>query len=217
MIRPAFLFDLDGTLLDTAPDFEYCLNQLLHEQKKPPIVLTSLREKVSFGAKGMLEFGLGLSECHPNFSFFHQKFLALYQTCLGQRTTFFPGVLTILQRLEETGLRWGIVTNKPTRFTHALLEKFPFLQKADCVVCGDSLSVQKPHAAPLLHACQQLAILPAHCWYVGDAKTDLEASRAAGMRCAIANYGYIPQAEDPSHWQADYYLPNIEALTALLV
>lgn len=216
----AILFDLDGTLLDTAPEFTHCLNLLLSQAGLPLVSEASLRSSVSYGAKGMVEFGFKITELDERYQAIKDQFLSLYAKDIGSKTHFFPGIVNLLERLKRLGLPWAIVTNKPEQFTLPLLEKFAPLQQASCVVAGDTLKTQKPDPAPLLHACQQLAVNPKHCWYVGDAKTDQEASQKAGMRCAIAHYGYIPPTEDALTWQADFdaFTPNeIEKLLTPMV
>ncbi len=213
----AVLFDLDGTLLDTAPEFETCLNTLLQQEGKSPIALADLKSWVSFGARGMLKFGFKLSEQDPYLEELLPQFLALYQDNIGFQTKFFPGMANILTLINSKEIPWAIVTNKPLKFTLPLVEKFELLRKATCVVAGDSLPVQKPDAAPLLHACQQLAVNPQHCWYIGDARTDVQASKNANMRCAIANYGYIPIGETSTNWEADDYLERPEDIQRLLL
>jgi 2-phosphoglycolate phosphatase len=206
----AILFDLDGTLLDTAPEFTHCLNLLLAEADMPTVTVAELRSSVSYGAKGMVEFGFKITELDERYQNIKDRFLALYAKEIGSKTHFFPGIVNLLERLQALGLPWGIVTNKPACFTFPLLEKFAPLSFASCVVAGDTLKTQKPDPAPLLHACQQMSVNPKHCWYVGDAKTDQEASHQAGMRCAIAHYGYIPPTENALDWQADcnVFTPN---------
>jgi len=212
----AVLFDLDGTLLDTAPEFAYCLNHLLQEEGKSPVVLAELREFVSFGAKGMVGFAFKLSEQDPAFNDLKERFLALYYQNTGFQSQLFPGVSTLLQQITDKEIPWGIVTNKQQVYTTRLIEKFKPLQAALCVVAGDTLSVNKPDPAPLLHACQTLKVKPEKCWYIGDAKTDVEASKSAKMRCGVAQYGYIPRHEDAKHWQADYYLEKISDIEHFL-
>lgn len=218
MIAPieAMLFDLDGTLLDTAPEFTHCLNLLLAEEGMPAVTEEGVRSTVSYGAKGMVEFGFQIDETNPRFQSLKDRFLALYAKEIGFQTHFFPGIVNLLERLQALTLPWGIVTNKPACFTFPLLEKFSLLSKAGSVVAGDTLNTQKPDPAPLLLACQQLAVSPKNCWYIGDAKTDQEASHRAGMRCVIANYGYIPQSEDPLTWQADHYATTPADIEKLL-
>lgn len=211
----AILFDLDGTLLDTAPEFTYCLNILLQEEGRQLINVNQLRHAVSFGAKGMIELTFSLPSSHPEFEPLKNRFLALYEAHLGEQTYYFPGVLSVLTTLEECQIPWGIVTNKITRYTLPLLKKFKPLDSLTCVVTGDTLPVQKPHPAPLLHACQILNVAAQDCWFVGDANTDVQAARSAKMRCAIAHYGYIPPNEDPADWQADRYLLNAQDIAFL--
>ncbi|MGD9591243.1 MAG: HAD family hydrolase [Candidatus Berkiella sp.] len=218
MITPlAFLFDLDGTLLDTAPEFTYCLNKLLAQQGKENVTVKAMRSSVSFGAKGMLSFGFKVHTDDPIINSLLPEFLRLYQHEIGLRTQFFPGMEEILLHLGKKGLSWGIVTNKPLNFTTELVKMFKPLQAAKCVVAGDSLPFQKPDPAPLLHAAAMLETAPQDCWYIGDAKTDLMASRKANMRCAIANYGYIPPDEDPFAWNADSYLAQPLDIEKLLL
>ncbi|HRE32054.1 MAG TPA: HAD-IA family hydrolase [Candidatus Berkiella sp.] len=212
----AILFDLDGTLLDTAPEFTHCLNVLLAQEGLPSVIESQVRSTVSYGAKGMIEFGFKVTEQNPCFTDLKNRFLALYAKEIGFHTHFFPGIVKLLARLQALCLPWGIVTNKPACFTFPLLEKFSPLTNAGCVVAGDTLSTQKPDPAPLLLACQKLAVSPKNCWYIGDAKTDQEASHRAGMRCAIASYGYIPPAENALSWQADHYLAHASEIEMLL-
>lgn len=216
MTPAGILFDLDGTLLDTAPEFTYCLNLLLEQEGKPLIQVQQLRSVVSLGAKGMIEFAFAICEKDPQFTHLKQRLLDLYCQNIGSLTNFFPGITSILQLIMEQKIRWGIVTNKPEVYTLLLLEKFKPLIEAHCVVAGDTLPTQKPDPAPLLHACQKLGVSPNQCWYIGDAQTDLLAGRRAGMRCAIANYGYIPKDQDPFTWQADCHLITAEDIAPLL-
>lgn len=213
----AILFDLDGTLLDTAPEFTHCLNLLLAQEDKQQITLQQLRRIVTFGAKGMIEFGFSIDEQAPEFYHLQQRLLEIYSQHLGSKTEFFPGIANILRTIMQKGIKWGIVTNKPGAYTVPLVEKFKPLNEATCVISGDTLSTQKPDPAPLLHACQMLKIQPQHCWYVGDAITDIQAGHRAGMRCAIANYGYIPQDEDPLDWQADCNLSTAHDIASLVL
>lgn len=212
----AILFDLDGTLLDTAPEFTYCLNLLLAAEGKPTVSEADLRSTVSYGAKGMVEFGFQITEQDANYLNIKNRFLDLYAKHIGFQTHFFPGITKLLERLKALELPWGIVTNKPACFTFPLLEKFPPLQSAGCVVAGDTLKTQKPDPDQLFLACEQLRVNPKHCWYVGDAKTDQEASHRAGMRCVIANYGYIPPSENALTWQADCYVSSATEIENLL-
>lgn len=202
----AFLFDLDGTLLDSAPELAFCLNQLLQQQGKPHISLEKVRATISFGVSGILS--CAFERTHPQFSHLKQRFLEMYAHHLGTQTTYFAGVVPFIEWIKQQNYPWGIVTNKPQAYTLPLLKKFPVLNTT-CIVAGDTLSVSKPHPEPLLHACRQLNVSPLECWYIGDAKTDVEASRQAGMRCAIVHYGYFSKNEDIFAWQADRYLHQL--------
>jgi 2-phosphoglycolate phosphatase len=214
--RPqGILFDLDGTLLDTAPEFTHCLNKLLSESGKSPLPVSQVREKVSFGAKSMVGLGFGVAPTDPDCHALAARLIAIYEAHIGQRTVFFPGIFNLLTLLQKKKIPWGIVTNKLKTHTFPLIQQFPPLSAAGCIVAGDTLSTAKPDPAPLLHACEQLNLSPTACWYVGDAKTDVEASRQAGMRCAVAHYGYIPQNENALDWQADHYLKEAEEMVAL--
>lgn len=209
-------FDLDGTLLDTAPEFTACLNLVLAEEGKSPLTVEALRSYVSEGAKGMVEFGFQITEENPTFLRLKQRFLDLYAKTLGQQTRPFPGILTLIAKLIDLQMPWGIVTNKPSRFAFPLLEHFALFKNTPVVIAGDTLCVQKPSPLPLLKACEHFDVSPQACWYVGDAKTDVIASKAAGFRAAIVKYGYIPPDTDPLDWQADKYFESSEEMQSLL-
>lgn len=212
----AFLFDLDGTLLDTAPEFVYCLNTLLQENNKPLITLEALRPFVSHGTNAMIEFGFQLSRSSALFADLKARFLSLYAKDIGFQTQIFPGIVETITLLEEKKAPWGIVTNKHAAFTDPLVQKFSLFNQARCLISGDTLTVSKPHPAPLLLACEQLGVAPADCWYIGDAQSDVQASHAANMRCAVAKYGYIPLDQNPLDWQANYYLAHANEIALLM-
>lgn len=213
---PVLLFDLDGTLLDTAPEFAQCLNFLLAQEGRAPVSIENIRHLISFGAKFLVAEGFGLPIQHPCVDRLNARFLDIYRQNIGFKTEYFPGILSLLEKLTQEGIAWGIVTNKPARFTHPLLEKFELLHTARSIVCGDTLATSKPDPAPLLHACRQLGVSPLNGWYIGDAKTDVEAGRQAGMQCAIANYGYIPFNQNSRDWKADYYFHHADELKRLV-
>lgn len=213
---PVLLFDLDGTLLDTAPEFAQCLNFLLNQEGHPPISIENIRHLISFGAKSLVAKGFGLSIQHPLVDRLNARFLDIYRQNIGFQTQYFPGIHSLLEKLTQENIPWGIVTNKAERFTYPLLEKFELLHNARSIVCGDTLATSKPDPAPLLHACQQLGVSALNGWYIGDAKTDVDAGRQAGMRCAIANYGYIPHNENSQDWKADYYLNHANEIERLV-
>jgi len=213
----AVLFDLDGTLLDTAPEFTHCFNQLLSQMNRPLITEQALRHHITFGAKKMVTFACQMQEDHPEFEALTERLLMLYRDNLGTKTDFFPEIAELLTTLKAKQMPYGIVTNRQMAFTTPLIAQFPLLQDLPCVVAGDTLATAKPDPAPLLHACKTLNILPTHCLYVGDAKTDVQASQRAGMQSLVVNYGYIPLDEDPANWQADHYVSSASEILNHLI
>jgi phosphoglycolate phosphatase len=210
------LFDLDGTLLDTAPDMAQALNRLRLEENLPPLPFAVIRPMVSHGAAGLLKLSFGLS---PEASAFHslkQRFLELYAAGLATQTTLFPGMAEILIELEARHLPWGVVTNKPGWLTEPLLRKLRLWKRAACVVCGDTLSKRKPDPAPLLYASRLAGIAPEHCLYLGDAERDIEAGKRAGMLTLVACFGYLHDTESPEHWGADGLIQAPENLLGWL-
>jgi len=212
----AVLFDLDGTLLDTAPEFTFCLNQLLVANGYPTQSVTQVRSAVSFGSAGLIEQGFRCVKTDPRFAQFNQQLLALYREHLGTLTVYFPGIVALLTELTLRALPWGIVTNKPTAYAAPLIQQFTALATAGAVIYGDTLSVSKPSPLPLLHACKKLSVTPEHCLYVGDALTDVQASQAAGMPCAVAHYGYIPPDSNPYNWKGDHALSHPLEILSLI-
>ncbi|MDX1900835.1 MAG: HAD-IA family hydrolase [Gammaproteobacteria bacterium] len=206
----AILFDLDGTLLDTAADLGAALNQLLLEEKLPVQSFEKIRPAAGMGTSGLLKLGFGVNASNSNYSRLRNRFLELYDQHLTEQTQLFPGVLEILQILDERKIPWGIVTNKPARFTDPLIRYLQFESRAHCVISGDTLPFHKPHPAQILHACELLTCPPENCIYVGDMQTDVIASRHANARAFTALYGYISPEENPRNWNADVYLeqPN---------
>lgn len=209
------LFDLDGTLLDTAPDFEHCLNTMLEDRGSPRLPLSQIRQVVSKGAMGLLELGFQLSPNDPDFAPHQQKLFELYMDTLGQKTQFFPGIEALLKTLEEQNIPWGIVTNKSERFTFPLLKKI-FNQELGCVVCGDTLEYAKPHPAPVQLACERLKLTPETSLFVGDDLRDVQAGQAAGIPCCVVNYGYIQGSDDPKRWNAQYYVDHAHEIYPIL-
>ncbi|VVC76101.1 Phosphoglycolate phosphatase [Aquicella siphonis] len=204
----AVLFDLDGTLLDTVPDLVYALNRLRTENNLPEMPLAEIKPIVSLGSRAMVKQALGINETDSRFNTLREHFLALYDNHLADSTRFFPDIEKVLEHLDENGLPWGIVTNKMTRHTLALLKALRFDHRPGCIICGDSLPTYKPDPEPIRYACELLKQTPDHCLYVGDAATDVMASKAAGARSLVALYGYIHAHEDPFSWHADGYIQN---------
>jgi 2-phosphoglycolate phosphatase len=199
------LFDLDGTLLDTAPDLADALNAVLIEQHHPALPFEKIRGVVSHGAMALIRLGFSLDESQPDFQplRLRLRLLTLYRDNIARRTRPFPGMYELLDQLEQRGYTWGVVTNKPGWLTEPLLKALGLYDRAACVVSGDTLETRKPHPAPLLHACELTGCRPEHCVYVGDAERDIEAGRNAGMRNLLALFGYFQDHERPQDWPAD--------------
>jgi 2-phosphoglycolate phosphatase len=203
MIRTV-LFDLDGTLLDTAPDLAYALNRVLREQGRPILPLERIRPVVSHGTVGLLRVGFGLQPDDEDFAPLRRRLLDLYQEHLARDTRPFPGIEQLLAGLERAGLRWGVVTNKPGWLTEPLLQQLGLTPRSACIVSGDTTARRKPDPEPLLHACTLAGCLAPECVYVGDAERDVIAGRAAGMRTIVAAYGYIEAHDNPLNWGGDH-------------
>ncbi|VAW77179.1 Similar to phosphoglycolate phosphatase, clustered with ubiquinone biosynthesis SAM-dependent O-methyltransferase [hydrothermal vent metagenome] len=197
------LFDLDGTLLDTAPDLAAALNATLQLNGREALPFENIRPVVSHGGRALIELGFGLDPQHADFEPLRKQLLDLYEANIAVHTALFPGMADVLEELEKRGIRWGIVTNKPGWLTNPLLDALSLSQRAACVVSGDSLKERKPHPAPLLHACKLADSLPEETLYVGDAERDIEAGRNAGMRTLIALFGYLMEHDQPNDWGAD--------------
>ncbi len=196
------LFDLDGTLLDTAPDLAFALNAVLVEQKREPLPFEQIRPWVSYGGMRLIKNGFQLSDDDPALEPLRQRFLTIYADHLADQTRLFPGMAEVLETLEKQGIQWGVVTNKPTWLTEPLLQQLGLTSRSVCNISGDTLPQRKPHPAPLLHACQLAQSTPEACVYVGDASRDIEAGQRAGMRTLVALYGYIEAQEKPAQWGA---------------
>ena len=198
----AVLFDLDGTLLDTARDMATAMNALRAEASLPALPFESVRPYVSHGATAMVRLGFPQLR-EPEFNVLRDRFLILYRDCLAEETQLFAGMPELLGALELAGIPWGIVTNKPTWLTEPLLDALQLRERAGSLVCGDTFPERKPHPRPLLHAAAELAVAPESCLFVGDAERDIKAARAAQMRALIARFGYIGPADRIDEWLAD--------------
>ena len=196
----ALLLDLDGTLLDTAPDMGGALNSLLVENGRAPLEPSRIRPVVSHGSARLVTLGFPEAQ-GDEYERLRLRFLDIYATRLADETVPFPGALELLAELDRRGLPWGIVTNKPGWLTDPLLEALGLARRAACVVSGDTLPERKPHPLPLLHAAERIRVAPTDCVYAGDAERDIQAARAAGMTAVVAAYGYISDDEDPGNWE----------------
>lgn len=198
----AVLFDLDGTLADTALDLAYALNEQRRRHGLEPLPHEVIRPQASHGTLGLLKIGFDVTPKSANFAELRAEYLELYTQHICDRTVLFPGMAELLDELEARKLRWGVVTNKPARFTLPLLKALNLEQRAACIISGDSTPNSKPHPEPLLTAAAQMRVAPAACLYVGDAERDVEAAVAAGMKALIANYGYLDAHDQPDTWGA---------------
>ena len=197
----AVLFDLDGTLIDSAPDLAGAANALRAERGLEPLPYERLRSMVGAGARGMVGAAFGVAPGDADFEPLRDAFLDLYAQGLLQRTAVFAEMAEVLDALERRSLAWGIVTNKSSRFTTRLVEELGVAPA--CVICGDSTPHLKPHPAPLLTAAERLDLAPADCVYVGDDLRDVQAGRSAGMATVVAAWGYLGQGEPIHAWGAD--------------
>lgn len=200
------LFDLDGTLLDTAGDMTYALNRLREKHQLPELPVKDVRNTVSLGARGIISLGMNIDENHQHFSQHIEDFLTLYAQHATLTTQLFEGMESVLRFLEQQDISWAVVTNKPSRFTFDILKFLDLECRAACIVCGDTLAKRKPDPDTILHACELMQREPSDCVYIGDSLVDVQAAKAAGMPSLIALYGYIPATEDPFAWQADGYV-----------
>ena len=210
------LFDLDGTLADTAPDLGFALNQQRLARGMPELPIEAVRSQASSGARGLLKIGFNIEPGQSGYDAMRDEFLDIYERNLSRNTRLFPGVAALLEQIERRGLRWGIVTNKSERFTFPLLRALTLIERAACVICGDTTPNPKPHPAPLLAAAEKLGIPARQCIYVGDDERDVQAGHAAGMPVVVARYGYLGNGTPPEQWGADGFIDAPEDLLIVL-
>ena len=202
----AVLFDLDGTLIDSAPDLGAAADKMRTDRGLPSLPLASYRPMAGAGARGMIGVAFGYGADHPDYEALKQEFLANYEACMTERTRAFDGVAELLDALAQLGLDWGVVTNKVERFALPLTQHMTLFASARAVVGGDTTPHAKPHPAPLLEAARRLDLPPAHCIYVGDDERDILAGHAAGMRTVAARYGYLGLKADTLSWGAHAHI-----------
>jgi phosphoglycolate phosphatase len=205
------LFDLDGTLVDTAPDLAYALNALLLENGMSEKPYDQIKPLVSLGGKALIKFGFDCDESHPDFIDRHQRILSIYTDNIARNSKTFTGIDELIAFVKDQKMFWGIVTNKPENLTHLLLERLRL--KPDVVVCGDTLEHNKPHPAPLLYACSQLATTPQQCLFVGDDKNDILAGQSANIKTVAVSYGYGKIELD---WNYDYLIDKPSDLLKII-
>jgi 2-phosphoglycolate phosphatase len=211
MIR-AVLFDLDGTLADTAPDMAHVVNRMLAQRGRQAVPLARVRPHVSKGARGMICAAFEITPEHPEFLALREEFLATYTDRLCVDTRLFPGMDALLGELEAQAMAWGVVTNKFERFAHPLVEALGLGERAAVVVGGDTCPRAKPFPDPLLFAAEVIEVAPAETLYVGDDERDVQAARAAGMPVLAAAYGYVGDGPPASAWGADAVVDDVEGI-----
>ncbi|MDO9281830.1 MAG: HAD-IA family hydrolase [Methylotenera sp.] len=200
------LFDLDGTLVDTAHDLAYALNLQRERHGLEALPFEVIRPYASHGSKGLLAIGFDLTPEVASFATMREEYLALYDEVLTRQPILFDGMAELLAQLDERQVRWGVVTNKPRRFTQPLMQNIGLITRAACVVSGDDAARPKPYPDTLLLACAQAEVNPQMCWYVGDAERDIQAGIAAGMQTAVALYGYLDVTDQPAEWGAHTFI-----------
>ncbi|MCW9025338.1 MAG: HAD-IA family hydrolase [Gammaproteobacteria bacterium] len=206
------LFDLDGTLADTAPDLAAALNSVLVNNGRESLPYETIRPVVSHGGQALIKLGFQLESDDPGFDPLRQELLDYYQQNIATHTCLFPGMDTILEIIENSGLNWGVVTNKPAWLTEPLMEALHLSQRAASIVSGDTLDERKPHPAPLLYACEQAGSKAKECLYVGDAERDIIAGNRAGMTTLVALFGYLDETDTPNKWNADAMIHTPEEI-----
>ncbi len=212
----AVLFDLDGTLLDTAPDFVRSLNQLRQEEGLSALPYATIRNRVSNGAGALVTLGFGINAEHPDFPRLHQRLLHLYSAGLADESRLFDGMEQVLTWLEARAIPWGIVTNKPLQYSAPLLEGLDLEKRCAVLICPDHVTHRKPHPEPLFLAAERLGCTPAACLYVGDHARDIESGRRAGMVTAAALFGYLDEHSNPLEWGSDHLVDTPDALLNIL-
>lgn len=198
----AVLFDLDGTLIDSAPDLGAAADKMRTDRGMAPLSLERYRPMAGAGARGMLGIGFGITPDHPDFATLREEFFSNYEARLTAQTIVFDGIAELVERIRQRNLAWGVVTNKASRYTEPLTKAMPLFATAGAVVSGDTTPHAKPHPAPLLEAAARLGLPPQACVYVGDDERDIVAGLAAGMSTVVANYGYLGAGSDPAAWGA---------------
>jgi 2-phosphoglycolate phosphatase len=212
----AVLFDLDGTLIDSAPDLGAAADKMRTDRGLPSLPFADYRPMAGAGARGMIGVGFGIAPGHADFEALKEEFFANYEACMTQRTFAFDGVADLIAQINKAGLKWGVVTNKSERFALPLTRAMSLFQSARAIIGGDTTPHAKPHPAPLLEAARQIGVPPERCAYVGDDERDILAGRAAGMPTVAAAYGYLGSIADTAHWKADATISSPAQLLKVL-
>ncbi|MGR9045388.1 MAG: HAD family hydrolase [Gammaproteobacteria bacterium] len=208
------LFDLDGTLVDTAPDLIACLNHALSQHGFPSARGDRIKPFISYGAAAMIKASLGHAATGDVQSSILETMLDHYQRNIAEHTVFYSGMPETLDAIEALGLKWGVVTNKLKRFTLPLMEALDLTRRAACIISGDTTSHSKPHPEPMLAGCEQACVPPKECVYIGDASHDIEAGKNVGMKTLAALYGYLKPDDIPTRWGADGFIEYPEQINS---
>ncbi len=216
MTLKAVLFDLDGTLLDTHKDLGGALNKTLVAHNKLPLPMPIVREHVSNGANALVKLGFGDNLSQEAHQTLRQQLLDYYLSNVAEHSELFDGMAFVLAQMTQHQLQWGIVTNKPRLYTEALLEALHFEHPPCVVVCPDDCGIGKPDPRPLLLACEQIAVTPRECLYVGDHKRDIDCAKAAGIQNMSVGFGFIAEDDDPQSWAADHHAQTVAELWPII-
>ena len=212
----AVLFDLDGTLIDSAPDLGAAADKMRTDRGLTSLPLAQYRSMAGAGARGMIGVAFGVTPLDTDFEGLKEEFFTNYEACMTELTHAFEGVAELIAEINQAGLKWGVVTNKAARFTLPLTQSMPLFDTALTIISGDTTPHAKPHPAPLLEAARQIGVIPSRCVYVGDDERDIIAGRAAGMPTVAASYGYLGATLGISNWKADATIVSPAALLQLL-
>lgn len=204
----AVLFDLDGTLIDSAPDLGAAVDKMRTVRGLTSLPLEHYRPMAGAGARGMLGLAFGMAPEHPDYEAMKEEFFVNYESCMTERTRIFDGVVSLIDSLVAQGLPWGVVTNKSNRFTDPLTAAMPLFSTAGAIVSGNTTPHAKPHPEPLFEAARRMSVDPSRCVYVGDDERDIVAGLAAGMGTVAATYGYLGQQTDISQWNAHLHIDS---------
>jgi 2-phosphoglycolate phosphatase len=212
----AMLFDLDGTLIDSAPDLAAACNDMRIDRGLAPLPYAELRRMVGSGARGMVGASFGRAPGDAGYETLRDEFLARYESRMTRETKVFDDMLPVLAWLAAQDIPWGIVTNKATRFAAPIVAALGLAERSSTLVCGDTVAHAKPHPAPLLEAARRLGVVPGECVYVGDDRRDVDAGRAAAMGTIVAAWGYLGAGDAPAAWGADHVIDRPDELPALI-
>jgi len=204
----AILFDLDGTLVNTAPDLAYALNTLLKEEGMAALPYQDIRPAASHGSAALLKLGFNIDSQHKDYSDLQQRFLQIYQDNIARETHLFDGMDEVLSALEQADITWGIITNKPAFLTEPLCDALDLSRRAACIVSADTTPFPKPHPAPMLYACEVINLHAEQCVYIGDAARDIEAGKSVNMTTVAALYGYLSENDNADDWHADFSIEH---------